>query len=208
MAPDDPLTEQLLARTQAGEAEALQQLFARHRKRLRKMVALRLDPRLAARVDPSDVVQDALIDASRKLAEYLSRRPIDFYPWLRQIACERLIDLHRRHVRAARRSVRREEPQGFWLNKDSALQLASRFAASAHPSRPVIQAELCQRVQAALDQLPPQDREVLVLRYVEQLVTSEIAAVLGVTEGAVKGRHRRAVERMAALMNHRSMEAP
>src|SRR5688500_54627 len=114
MAPDDPVTETLLSHAQDGQAEAVQQLFARHRRRLKRMVALRMDPRLAARIDPSDVVQEALIDATRKLAGYLKKRPIAFYPWLRQIACERLIDLHRKHVRAARRSVRREEPQGIW----------------------------------------------------------------------------------------------
>src|SRR5688572_586803 len=136
MAPDDPVTENLLSQARDGQAEAVQQLFAHHRGRLKRMVTLRLDPRLAARIDPSDVVQDALIDATRKLTDYLHTRPIDFYPWLRQIAVERLIDLHRRHVRAARRSVSREEPLHVSLNNSSAMALASRFAASgANPSR-------------------------------------------------------------------------
>src|ERR1700757_2715447 len=85
------------------------ELLDRHRDRLRRMVAVRLDPRLAAGVDPSDVVQEALAKADAKLDRYLRERPLPFYPWLRQLAQERLIDLHRRHVQARRRSVTREE---------------------------------------------------------------------------------------------------
>src|ERR1700747_3055407 len=101
-------TEQLLERVVTGDAAARDELLQRHRSQLRRMVAVRVDPRLAARVDPSDVVQESLAEAPATLDRYLRERPLPFYPWLRQFAERRLIDLHRRHVKARRRSVTRE----------------------------------------------------------------------------------------------------
>src|SRR3954471_19959386 len=100
--------EQLLERACAGDAAARQELLGLHRDRLRQMVSVRLDRRLAARVDPSDVVQEALAEAARKLDDYLGARPLPFYPWLRRLAWERLVKLHERHLRAQRRSAMRE----------------------------------------------------------------------------------------------------
>ena len=132
-----PDTEQLLRDARRGDPSARGRLLERHRARLRRMVAVRLDKRLAARVDPSDVVQETLAEAAAKLDGYLRTRPLPFYPWLRQIAQQRLIDLHRRHVRAGRRSVTREEPAG--LPDRSALQLAERlFARQSSPSAAVM----------------------------------------------------------------------
>src|SRR5262249_42705303 len=110
MPATNPDTEDLLDRAARGDATARDDLMARHRQRLRNMTASRLDRRLAARVDPSDVVQDVLAEANHKLERYLRERPLPFYPWLRELAVERLLSLHRRHVQAAKRSVRREEP--------------------------------------------------------------------------------------------------
>ena len=105
VSPND--TEQLLDRAGRGDATARQQLLARHRDRLRRMVALRLDRRLAARVDPSDIVQESLAEAHQHLSEYLRDRPLPFYAWLRQFAWERVAKQYERHVRAQRRSVTR-----------------------------------------------------------------------------------------------------
>src|SRR3954471_13423303 len=110
MATTDPDTGELLDRAAAGDTPARQQLLARHRDRLRRMVAVRLDPRVAARVDPSDVVQEALLEAARKLPDYLRERPVPFYPWLRRLAWEHLLKLHQRHL-AAKRDAAREEPR-------------------------------------------------------------------------------------------------
>src|SRR5262249_35493669 len=121
----EPDTEQLLEAFQRGDASARGRLLDRHRTRLRQMVTLRLDRRLAARVDPSDVVQEALAEADRRLSDYARERPLPFYPWLRAIAWERLAKLHRRHLHAQRRSVGREE---IALPEDSALELAGRLA--------------------------------------------------------------------------------
>src|SRR5262245_59310324 len=173
---NEPDTEQLIDRARGGDREARQQLLMRHRKRLRQMVALRMDRRLAARVDPSDVVQEALADADRELSDYLRNRPLPFYPWLRQLAWDRLIELHRRHLYAQKRSVRREDPDFLALPDESAVQLARRLLApGSSPSKRLLRDELRGRVQAALAQLSPRDREVLVLRHLEQLSTLETA---------------------------------
>jgi RNA polymerase sigma-70 factor (ECF subfamily) len=165
------------------------------------MVAVRMDRRLAARVDPSDVVQEALAEAGQHLDEYLRDRPMAFYPWLRHFAWERLVDLHRRHLHARRRSVAREEPRGLGLPDESAAALVDRLVASwTSPSRRLIRAELRERVQSALARLGPRDREVLVLRHLEGLATPEVAAVLGLSPGAVMTRHTRALVRLRALL--------
>jgi RNA polymerase sigma-70 factor, ECF subfamily len=199
--PANPDTEQLIDQASRGDTAAREQLLVRHRDRLRKMVRVRMDRRLAARIDPSDVVQEALADADRKLSDYLRRRPLPFYPWLRRLAWERLIILHRRHVRAGRRSVVREEPANLALPDESSLELAQRLIApGTGPSNHLLRQEAADRVQAALAQLGEGDREVLVLRYLEGLSNPDIAAALGVSEGAVKMRHLRALERLRGLL--------
>jgi RNA polymerase sigma-70 factor (ECF subfamily) len=196
-----PDTDQLLDRASRGDGHARQQLLARHRARLRAMVAARLDRRLAARLDPSDVVQEALAEAARRLDDYLRQRPLPFYPWLRQLAWDRLVKEHRAHLGRAKRSVCREEPGALGLPEESVAELARRLASSAtSPSRHALRAELRGRVRAALALLGEADREVLVLRYLEGLPLREVAAVLGVSEPAVKMRHFRALERLRALL--------
>ena len=192
--------EELLERARQGDAEARAQLFTYPRKRLRDMIALRMDHRLRARIDPSDVVQDALADAFLQLPDYLQEQPLPFYPWLRQIAWNRLIDLHRRHLLAQRRSVLREESP-LALPNASVVALAELLIANGtSPSGQIMREEMRDRLQAALLQLKDSDRELLVLRYLEKLSTAEIAAVLGIREGAVKVRHFRALERLRPLL--------
>lgn len=202
MASETEETNQLLRRAEEGDNRAIERLLVEHRERLRKMIAVRMDRRLAARVDPSDVVQEAWAEAVRKLPDYLRDRPIPFYPWLRQIAWERLVRLHGRHIHAGRRSVRREQPWDGELSEESAVDLAGRLVASGtSPSGRMLRDEVRRRVREALGQLAARDREVLVLRYMEQLSTAEIAAVLGITVGAVKTRHFRAIERLHRLLD-------
>jgi RNA polymerase sigma-70 factor (ECF subfamily) len=204
---NDPDTQELLDRARTGNPEARQQLLMRHRKRLREMVGLRMDRRLIARVDPSDVVQEALAEAVQQLSNYLRDRPLPFYPWLRQLAWERLIELHRRHLYAQKRSVRREDREYLALPDDSAVHLAQRLLApGSSPSERVLRQELRDRVQTALAQLSPRDREILVLRHLEELSTNETAAVLGITAGAVKMQHLRAVRRLRGLLGENFAE--
>jgi RNA polymerase sigma-70 factor (ECF subfamily) len=200
-AAHDPDTDQLLQRVAAGDLAARGLLLDRHRPRLRQMIALRLDRRLWARVDPSDVLQETLAEADQKLADYARRRPLPFYPWLRRLAWERLVQVHRRHVRARRRTVQREADPAPPLPDESALDLADRLAArGSSPSARLRRDELCGCLRRALAQLPEGDREVLVLRYLEDLSPKEIAAVLDVTEAAVKMRQLRALRRLRDLL--------
>jgi RNA polymerase sigma-70 factor (ECF subfamily) len=197
----DPDTEELVERARRGDASARQQLLMRHRDRLKGMVRVRLDQRLAARVDPSDVVQEALAEAAEKLSDYLRERPLPFYPWLRRLAWEQVVRLHQQHLAAGKRSVRREEQ--WALPEQSALELAKRVLGSGtSPSKHLLRQELRRRVRDALARLYERDREVLVLRYLEGLSTRETAAVLGVSEGAAKVRHLRALERLRGLLGN------
>jgi RNA polymerase sigma-70 factor, ECF subfamily len=197
----DADTEELIVRACGGDDGARQRLLALHRDRLRRMVAVRLDRRLAARLDPSDVVQEALLEAAQRLSDYLKRRPVPFYPWLRRLAWEHLLKLHQRHIAARKRSANREEHSVLALPHESALELAKRLVSpGTSPSNGVLREEMRGRVRAALSRLPEGDREVLVLRYLEQLSMVEIAAVLEITEGAVKMRHTRALGRLCGLL--------
>ncbi len=196
-----PDTDELLRRADTGDASAVGPLLDRHRDRLRRMITVRIDPRLAARVDPSDVVQEAFAEASQKLPDYLRDRPLPFYPWLRQIAWQRLVRLHQRHIGAQKRTVNRECHAELALPDESVMQLANRLVASGtSPSRRAIREELRGTVRAALDRMAPHDREILVMWYLEQLSVSEIAALMEMTETAVKSRHRRALQRLLRLL--------
>jgi RNA polymerase sigma-70 factor (ECF subfamily) len=193
-------TEQLLRRVTGGDDAARDQLLERYRRRLRRMVAVRFDVRLAARVDPSDVVQETLAEAAAQLDRYLQERPLPFYPWLRQMAQRRLIELHRRHVLARRRTVTREEAADG-LPDRSAAGLAERLLGRlSSPSAHLHRQERRDRVRAALAAMPEKDREVLVLRILEGLPTRDAAAVLGTSEVAVRSRQVRALERLRALL--------
>jgi RNA polymerase sigma-70 factor, ECF subfamily len=196
-------TDELLRRVAGGDADARSQLLARHRQRLCHLIEVRLDRRLRPRIDPSDIVQDALAEAAQKLSDYARRRPLPFYPWLRRLVWERLLQVHRCHVRAQRRSVRREDLGGLALPDESAGDLAERLVArGSSPSERLQHSEQWQRVQQALARLGVADREVLILRYLEDLSTAEIAAVLEVTESAVKMRQLRGLQRLRDLLDN------
>src|SRR5947209_18113344 len=142
----DPDTDWLLERAGQGDASARDQLLVRHQERLRQMIAVRMDRRLAARLDPSDVVQETLADALQQLADYFANRPLPFYPWLRQLACDRLAELHRRHVQSQKRCILREERRASSLPDESALELAGRLLArGSSPSARLHRQEVCAR---------------------------------------------------------------
>jgi RNA polymerase sigma-70 factor (ECF subfamily) len=200
----EPDTAELLRRSAAGDRSARGPLLQRQRTRLKRMVAARMDPRLAARVDPSDVVQEALAEADRRLDDYLRRRPLPFYCWLRQLAWEKLLDEHRRHVRAARRSVTREE-EALGLPDGSVLRLAERLLdPGTGPSAALRQRELSERVRSALRALSEPEREVLVLRYIEQLSAREVGEVLSLSEAAAKKRALRALQSLRDALGDES----
>jgi RNA polymerase sigma-70 factor (ECF subfamily) len=199
MARPDSDIDRLIERARRGDETARQALLGQHRDRLRRMVAVRLDPRVAPRVDPSDVVQEALVAAAALLPDYLQKQPIPFYPWLRRLAWERLVKLHRQHVTTEKRTVAREVVLEL---PDGSVNVLARLvvANNTSPSDQAVRKELQVRVRAALDELGPRDREVLILRYLEQLSAAEIAAVMESTPGAIKVRHLRALERLRAIL--------
>ena len=198
--PAEAQTDELLARVRLGDDTAVSGLLSLYRDRLHRMVTARLDDRLAARIDPSDVVQDALLLASRQLTEYLSDPSLPFYPWLRQIAWNRLAALHRQHIEASKRSVNSERP--LRLSDSSAARLADQLASrESGPLKRVIRAEMRSRVRAALNQLADPDREILILRHLEQLSYADSAAVLGTSETAARQRHVRALRRIRRFLD-------
>jgi RNA polymerase sigma-70 factor (ECF subfamily) len=197
MDPDE--TDRLLRDAARGDQAALRSLLERHREKLRRMVALRLDSRVAARVDASDVVQEALLDAARKLVDYERHRPLPFYPWLHRLTSERLAVVHRRHRRGAR-NVGREQQTSSWPD-DSAVLLVDRLVTvDTTPGHSLVREESRQRVHAALARLSPADREILVMRYLEDLTFPEIAAILEIGESAAKMRHLRSIERIRSVL--------
>jgi RNA polymerase sigma-70 factor (ECF subfamily) len=166
------------------------------------MVCAWLDGRVRARVDPSDVVQETLAEAHRQLPGYLPSRPVAFYPWLRGIARQRLDTVHRRHLRAQRRSVTREEPWEVAASQGSVFDLADKLIGEVvTPSQYVQQEETRRRTRTALAELSERDREFLILRYVEQLSMRDIAEITGSTEAAIKMRHVRALARLRAVLD-------
>ncbi|MHB8897482.1 MAG: sigma-70 family RNA polymerase sigma factor [Thermoguttaceae bacterium] len=190
---------ELLGRAAGGDGDAVDALFGHYRDRLRRMVAIHMDRRMAARVDASDVVQDALATASTRLADYFNGPAMPFYPWLRRIAWNRLVDAYRHHVVRQSRSLLREEPLG--LNDDSVNALADQLmSSSVDPLRQLIRRELRERVTTTLKQLDPIDQEILLLRHLEQLPTAECAAVLDITVAAAKKRYVRAMGRLRDLL--------
>jgi RNA polymerase sigma-70 factor (ECF subfamily) len=175
----------------------LRSLLDLHRDRLKRMVELRLDRRVAPRLDPSDIVQEAFADAARKLADYDRERPLPFYPWLHCLAQECVVQAHRKHLHAKKRTVRREEvsPIG-WPSRSTAMLVDRLVDSASGPSRALEHEERRKRLHRALESLAPAAREILVMRYLDDLKFPEIAAILGIGESAARMRHLRALQDM------------
>ena len=203
--PEHTVTQELLADAQRGKSEAVNQLLERHRTALRKLVQLRLDRKIARRVDASDVVQDVLLEANERLQEYMANPCMPFHLWLRHLAKDRMIDMHRRHRGAQRRSLDRERslaaPQ---FGDQSSFDLASQLAASElTPAAASIRKELEQRFLTAMDELDEDDRDILLMRHFEQLGNSETAEALGLSAAAAGMRHLRALRKLRAILGER-----
>ena len=192
----------LIERARAGDREALNTLLTRHRDRLRRMVEMRLDTRLQARLDASDVVQDAFVEVAQRLEEYLRDPKLPLFLWLRLVVGERLLRLHRRHLGAQMRDAGREVSlyRGALPAASSAALAAQLLGRHTSPTQAVVRAERILRVQEALNTLDPMDREVLSLRHFEELTAAEAAQVLGIQESAAAKRYFRALKRLKEIL--------
>jgi RNA polymerase sigma-70 factor (ECF subfamily) len=195
-------TADLLRRARAGDAAALDALFARHRERLRRMVEMRLDRRLQARVDASDVIQDACVDALTRLEEYLREPRLPLFLWLRLVVGERLMKVHRHHLGAQMRDAGREVSlyRGALPQASSAALAAQLLGKHTSPTQAAVRAERLLRLQEALNALDPLDREILSLRHFEELTAAEAALVLDIKEDAAAKRYVRALKRLRQIL--------
>jgi RNA polymerase sigma-70 factor (ECF subfamily) len=202
MWPESDRTQDILRDVAGGDAEAVNRLMDRHREAVRRMVQLRLDHAAARRVDASDVVQDVMLEASQRLTDYLRNPGMPFHLWLRQLALDRIIDMHRRHRGAQRRSVDREQNfSGVGNDEQSAADLAALLRdAELTPAAAALRKELQSRFVAALQQMDEGDREIIVMRHFEHLGNSEAAEALGLSAPAAGMRYLRAIRRLRELL--------
>jgi RNA polymerase sigma-70 factor (ECF subfamily) len=200
-----PVAEQtatLLNRLRAGDGEALGELFTLHRERLWRMLCVRLDRRLASRVSPDDVLQEAFMDVAGRIGEYLAEPGVPFYVWLRFLTVQRMQMLQRAHLGARMRDVRAEIrlPDGGAPLASSESMAGQLVSGMTSPSQAAIRHELQSRLRAALDEMDPLDREVLALRHFEELGNNEVAQVLGISKDAASKRHVRALRRLKDIL--------
>jgi RNA polymerase sigma-70 factor, ECF subfamily len=193
-------TQELLEQAKQGDAAAVERLLDAHRAPLRRMIGLRLDPALAARVDASDIVQDVLLEAHRRLQDYLRNPGMPFHLWLRHIARDHIIDAHRHERLAQRRSIDREQPLHGRADDSSYEWAAQLFDHEPTPASAAMKEEMERKVQQAIGQLTEDDREIILMRYVEQLPNQDVAVALGLTEAAASMRCLRAVRRLQTIL--------
>ena len=200
----------LVARAAAGDREAIAELLAHYRPRLRRMVALRLDPKLRGRVDASDVIQEGYVDAMRRLEEYIRDPAVPFYIWLRFLVGQRVQEQHRRHLGTPGRDIGREVSlyRGSMPGASTGALAARLLGKLTDPLQAAIRAERKIRLQEALNSMDPLDREILVLRHYEQMTNGDAAAALGLSFKAASKRYARALDRLqkilAALLGEQS----
>jgi RNA polymerase sigma-70 factor (ECF subfamily) len=198
MWPQHEQTAELLNGAEAGDAAAVNRLLERHRDAVHRMVRLRLDAKVQRRVDVSDVVQDVMVEANRRLQDYLAHPDrMPFHLWLRHIAKDRIIDAHRRHRGSAKRSVDREQPLVAANDQQSTYELVAELRAPERgPASAVADQEMAKIVEVAISQLDDQDCEIVIMRHYEHLSNQEIAQALGLTEPAASMRYLRAIRRL------------
>ncbi|TWT54404.1 RNA polymerase sigma factor CnrH [Rubripirellula amarantea] len=207
--PSDDKTETLLAAARSGDEDAVNKLLERHRGPIRRLVEMRLDRKVQRRVDVSDVVQDVMLEANNRLTKYLDDPAMAFHLWLRQIAWDRIIDTYRRHRVSAKRSMDREQPMSVPTGNDqSTMELAVQLCDPAlTPAAAATQREIASKVEAVIEMLPDQDREIILMRHYEHLTNIEIAQVLDLNPPAASMRYLRAVRRLRELLEEQEVES-
>ena len=185
-----------------GDRKALGKLFDHYRERLWRIVNFRLDQRLRGRVDADDILQEAYLDADRRLHHFLEDSPDGFFIWLRLIVNQTLIDVHRRHLGTKARDARRERSlqSGFSAQSTSFSLSHHLLGHLTSPSQAVLRQELSEQLNVALESMSDLDREVLALRHFEELTNSETARLLGLSEQAASIRYVRAIRRLRDVL--------
>lgn len=198
MRDESTCIEDLINQAASGDQRALNQLFALYRARLKKMVRLRLNRRLQGRVDDSDILQDTYLEAARRLPDYLQNPRAPFFLWLRRIAGDKLLEIHRTHLGTQMRDVEREISlhRGALPTANSVSLAAQLLGRLTSPSQAAVKAEMRVKLQEALNSLDPLDREILALRHFEQLNNSEAAQELELEPSAASKRYVRALARL------------
>lgn len=201
MADVDPEEIELL---RSGGSDQFAEVFSRYEDRLQRMIRFRLDRRLYGRVDSADVLQEVWLDASKRVTEYVANPVVPVFIWLRQIAWQTIIDLHRRHLGAQKRSVANEVALGAGgggNQEDTSLSIAARLAGDlTSPSQAAMRDERMQQLRQALAEMDEIDREVLALRHFEELGNNEVAEILGIQKTAASNRYVRALKRLKEVL--------
>ena len=194
-------TAELLQRARNGDPDVVGELLTRDAERLRRMVQLRMDARLKGRVDAGDVLQEVHLEAAQRLPDYLRKPDMPFFLWMRFLTNQRLAALCRHHLGVQARDVRREVP--LQRGSPGATSVALAHCLSAHattPSMAAMRGERKARLEEALDEMDPTDREVLALRHFEQLSNAEAAGELGINAAAASKRYVRALRRLKEIL--------
>jgi RNA polymerase sigma-70 factor (ECF subfamily) len=200
---DSADTQTLIDQAARGDSQALAALMERHLPRIRRAVQRRLRPRLRPRLDASDVVQEAQREALVRFDDFCRRRPMPFRLWLLRTAHQKIVDVEREHLHAARRGVARELP----LPDSSSIDLGGRFLAKVPgPEDQAMRKELAAQIRRCLAALPENDREILMLRCFEGLKNHDVAAMLELNPETTKKRFTRALLRMQDALRRAGIE--
>jgi RNA polymerase sigma-70 factor (ECF subfamily) len=196
--PSDDQTKILIDAARAGDIDAVNRLFEKHRGPVHRLVQMRLDHKVRQRVDVSDVVQDVMIEASGRLEKYLDDPAMTFHLWLRQIAWDRIIDTYRRHRVSAKRNMDREQAMSVPAGADhSTMELAVQLCdPGLTPAAAASQREIAAKVESVIELLNDQDREIIVMRHYEHLSNLEISEALNLNPPAASMRYLRALRRL------------
>jgi len=191
--------EQLLARARDGDEDALAELLRLHTDRLLESVRAELGERVRQRLESQDVMQQVYLDALRNIDAFREMGEDSFFRWLRRIAVNRICDVDRRAFKTLKRGG--EVRAGDLGRDESMLRLFDMLGASAtSPSMAANAAERVRRLRAALEQLSEDHREVIQLRYINQLNVAETAAKMDRSERAVRSLCVRALIRLRELL--------
>jgi RNA polymerase sigma-70 factor (ECF subfamily) len=206
-ASDKPEAALLLDRAAGGDVGAWGALLKCHQARLLEVITFRLDPRLRGRIDASDVMQETFLAATERRDEFFQQSEQPLFLWLRWMVGNTLLVLHRHHLGAQMRDVRREMHSDF-VQDESGCNGGTRGAlveqltgGATGPSTAAARVEIKSRLNEALGQMDPIDREVLALRHYEHLTSSEAAQVLGIQEDAASKRYLRALGRLREILS-------